>query len=116
MITLTPRTMSDRLRQAADRLGGITPRSEDMPVVAAVQLLLEETAAELGQPRLTPGEVEVLQQLAVGLSRAEIAGTLRVPVAVVNGRLRRAYAELGAGNRREAVAAAHRLGLLEADR
>jgi DNA-binding NarL/FixJ family response regulator len=62
---------------------------------------------------LDPGEVEVLQHLATGLSSHEVAGLVGVPVDTVRERLAAAIMKLGAHSRLEAMIIAIRRGLID---
>lgn len=61
---------------------------------------------------LSGREVNVLKQVAVGLSNKQIAGKLGISQKTVRNHLSRIFAKLGAGNRTEAVINAMRVGLL----
>jgi PAS domain S-box-containing protein len=65
-------------------------------------------------PRLTHRQREVLGLIASGLSTAEVARELTLSRETVRNHLRNAFRELRAHNRVDAIAAAHRLGLLAA--
>jgi PAS domain S-box-containing protein len=67
-----------------------------------------------GVPQLTARQHEVLSLIAAGLSTAETAQRLTLSTETVRNHLRGAYKELGVHTRVEAVAVAHRLGLLAA--
>ena len=60
---------------------------------------------------LSPRELDVLELLADGRTNREIAGTLFISQKTVSVHVSRILAKLGAGNRAEAAAIAHRLGL-----
>lgn len=66
-------------------------------------------------PALTSREVDVLRLMAAGRSNAGIAGDLFISVKTVSVHVSNILAKLGAANRAEAAAAAHRLRLLDAD-
>lgn len=75
--------------------------------------------AVLGLPRegpeaagLTTRQYEVLQLLGQGASTAEIASMLHLSTETVRNHIRHVFAALGAHSRLEAVAIAHREGLL----
>jgi PAS domain S-box-containing protein len=75
--------------------------------------------AVLGSPRpaarsarLTPRQNEVLQLLAQGASTGDIAAALHLSKETVRNHVRQILRELGAHSRLEAVARAHRQGLL----
>jgi DNA-binding NarL/FixJ family response regulator len=61
---------------------------------------------------LTPREAEVLALLAEGATNAEIAQTLVISTKTVDHHVSAVLGKLGVGSRREAGAAAARLGLL----
>lgn len=73
---------------------------------------VRETPILIRRPRLTPRQLEVLELLAEGLSTAEIASRLVVSPETVRNHVRHAFRELRAHSRVEAIATAHRLGLL----
>jgi len=73
----------------------------------------------LGRPRLGPEaaalttrQYEVLQLLGQGASTADIAAMLHLSTETVRNHVRHIFATLGAHSRLEAVAIAHREGLL----
>ena len=66
-------------------------------------------------PRLTEREHEVLDLLAEGLGNGAIAERLYVSESTVKAHVARIYEKVGAGNRAQALMAALRLGLLDAD-
>lgn len=61
---------------------------------------------------ISPRELEVLQQLAAGLSNKEIAAKLNVSPHTVKTHVARLYEKLGARRRTEAILKARELGLL----
>jgi DNA-binding CsgD family transcriptional regulator len=78
--------------------------------------------AVLGPPRegpevagLTTRQYEVLQLLGQGASTAEIAAMLHLSTETVRNHIRHIFRALGAHSRLEAVAIAHRKGLLAPD-
>jgi|SRR5579872_2014734 len=66
------------------------------------------------EPRLTARQLEILDLIASGLSTGQVAKELTLSKETVRNHLRNASRELGAHTRVEAIAAAHRLGLLAA--
>ena len=93
---LPPGPLHDRLRRACERvnaLGGPAPR----PVPPTT---------------LSPREIDVLSQIALGCSNAEAAVRLAVKPETVKAYLRSAMSKLAVHNRYQAVLAARKLGLL----
>jgi DNA-binding NarL/FixJ family response regulator len=66
-----------------------------------------------GEERLTPREVEVLEQLAQGLTNKQIARILGISEHTVKYHISAVYAKLGAMNRAEAVRIGARRGYLQ---
>lgn len=66
------------------------------------------------EPRLTPRQREILDLIAAGLSTAEVAKELTLSPETIRNHLRGVFTELNVHTRVEAIAAAHRLGLLAA--
>lgn len=66
-----------------------------------------------GEERLTPREVEVLEQLAQGLTNKQIALTLGISEHTVKYHISSIYAKLGVMNRAEAVRVGARRGYLQ---
>jgi DNA-binding NarL/FixJ family response regulator len=62
--------------------------------------------------QLTPREVEVLQQIAAGLTNQDIANTLIISVGTVKFYTSQIYGKLSVGNRTQAVVRGRELGLL----
>lgn len=87
--------LRDRLHHACDRLAGLTSPSEQT-----------RTA------RLTPRELDVLSQVALGCTNAEASNRLSLRPETVKAYLRSAMQKLDVHNRHEAVVAARRQGLL----
>jgi DNA-binding NarL/FixJ family response regulator len=65
-----------------------------------------------GRPLLSPREIDVLVQVAVGCSNSEIALRLSILPTTVKSYLKSAMRKLDAGNRVEAVCAARRLAII----
>jgi DNA-binding CsgD family transcriptional regulator len=86
------------------RSGFVTGRTARWP---AERLLAPRVAPD----RLTPREVQVLRQVAAGLTNKEIAAELAVAVSTVERHLVNLYTKIGARGRTDAVAYAIRHGL-----
>ncbi|NHZ91597.1 response regulator [Massilia sp. CCM 8733] len=71
-----------------------------------------ELANHLGQERLTPREVQVLQLIARGHSNKQVAGELALSEDTVKGHLRNIMDKLGANNRTHAVTIAIERGFI----
>ena len=78
------------------------PAAPDLPAASLVETISER-------------EIEVLALLADGLTYQEIAQTMFVSVNTVKSHLKSIYGKLGVHNRREAVARARVLHLLDAN-
>lgn len=92
---VTERSVQDRLHDICLRLGGdAAPKAAGRSV------------------RLSPREIDVLAQVAVGCSNAEVAQRLSLRVATVKAYLKTAMSKLDSHNRTEAVVTARRAGLL----
>ncbi|RZQ60175.1 GAF domain-containing protein [Amycolatopsis suaedae] len=90
-----PGPLHDRLRRACDRISALGgPPPDPAPVT------------------LSPREIDVLSQIALGCSNAEAATRLAVRPETVKAYLRSAMSKLAVHNRYRAVLAARRLGLL----
>jgi DNA-binding NarL/FixJ family response regulator len=99
--------LADAVRRAARGETVFAP-----PVVAALTARLRGPAG----PQLTGREVQVLQQVARGLSNAEVGRALHIGEATVKTHLLRAFDKLGVADRTAAVTAAYRAGLIDLDR
>jgi DNA-binding NarL/FixJ family response regulator len=62
---------------------------------------------------LTEREVEVLREVARGMSNAEVGRELHIGEATVKTHLLRAFEKLGVADRTAAVTAAYKAGLIE---
>jgi DNA-binding NarL/FixJ family response regulator len=97
-------TLADAIRRAARGETVLAP-----PVVARLASRLRTPAA----PALTEREVEVLREVARGMSNAEVGRELHIGEATVKTHLLRAFEKLGVADRTAAVTAAYRAGLIE---
>jgi PAS domain S-box-containing protein len=75
----------------------------------------EEAAPPKPHPHLTPRQNQVLQLLARGHSTAQIAQELHLSIDTVRNHVRRMLRTLGVHSRIEALAVAHREGLLRGE-
>lgn len=82
----------------------------ERPVAVYPDFRLNEKALE--ERRISPRELEVLQELAGGLSNREIAGKLFVSENTIKTHAASLYLKLDAARRAEAVEKARQLGLL----
>jgi DNA-binding NarL/FixJ family response regulator len=113
-----------------DRVAGLLIGADDYVVkpfdpdelVSRARVLLERRngsrvvpSPEPAVAELTNREREVLRLLARGRSQAEIAGELFISPKTVATHLQRTLAKLGVHSRAQAVAVAHRAGLLRGD-
>jgi DNA-binding NarL/FixJ family response regulator len=97
-------TLADAIRRAARGETVLAP-----PVVARLASRLRTPAA----PALTQREVEVLREVARGMSNAEVGRELHIGEATVKTHLLRAFEKLGVADRTAAVTAAYKAGLIE---
>ena len=98
--------LADAVRRAARGETVFAP-----PVVAALTARLRGPVG----PQLTGREVQVLQQVARGLSNADVGRALHIGEATVKTHLLRAFDKLGVADRTAAVTAAYRAGLVDLD-
>jgi LuxR family maltose regulon positive regulatory protein len=107
--------MAALLRQAAAR--GITPAYVTRLLSAFVQDPEPDAGSQAASPGLveplTEREIEVLDLLAAGHTNREIAQKLYLSVNTVKTHLKHIYGKLDVGNRRDATATGHRLGLID---
>ncbi|MDA3630679.1 LuxR C-terminal-related transcriptional regulator, partial [Saccharopolyspora sp. WRP15-2] len=87
--------LRDRLHHACDRLAGLTSKPEETPTA-----------------KLTPRELDVLSQVALGCTNAEAGKRLSLRPETVKAYLRSAMHKLEVHNRHEAVVVARRQGIL----
>jgi DNA-binding NarL/FixJ family response regulator len=97
-------TLADAIRRAARGETVLAP-----PVVARLASRLRTPAA----PALTEREVEVLREVARGMSNAEVGRELHIGEATVKTHRLRAFERLGVADRAAAVTAAYKAGLIE---
>lgn len=83
---------------------------KEVPVPASSTFVRNDT--QVAALRLTPRELEILEQIAGGKSTREIAATLFVSENTVKTHASRVYDKLGVSRRTQAVQEARRLGLL----
>lgn len=105
-------SLTQLVRAVRSRHTAVSPR-----VVARVGDRIHELASELRRgpitsDALTERELQVLRQLARGMSNKDIAHELGVWTHTVKTHLHNIYSKLGVASRREAVTHALRLGLL----
>jgi len=119
--------LSGKRAEALDRVGGlligaddyvVKPFEPDELVSRARALLRRATSSALVRSRgvpaatLTSREREVLELLAQGLDQDQIASALVISSKTVATHIQRTLAKLGVHSRAQAVAYAHRVGLL----
>jgi PAS domain S-box-containing protein len=75
----------------------------------------EDSTPPRPHPHLTPRQNEVLHLLAHGHSTVQIAGELHLSIDTVRNHIRRMLRALGVHSRIEALAVAHREGILRSD-
>ena len=122
--------LSGKRAEALDRVGGlligaddyvVKPFEPDELVSRARALLRRATSSplvrspDLPAATLTSREREVLELLAQGLDQDQIASALVISSKTVATHIQRTLAKLGVHSRAQAVAHAHREGLLHAD-
>ena len=98
----------------------VADRAESLARAARITLNVEQHERHVAKPKteaypndLTAREVEVMSLLAEGLTNKAIGGRLYVSPRTVGTHVSNLLAKLGLGNRGEAAAAFHRLGLAE---
>jgi DNA-binding NarL/FixJ family response regulator len=96
----------------AEQLGAAPLREELEALARRARFELGRTGtAAAGEFELTPRELEVLGLLALGRTNRDIAGELFISEKTASVHVSRILSKLGARNRAEAAAIAHRLGL-----
>ena len=105
-------------RQAAEHLRSEARRGRlDQAAVEAVLAATGEPATRtLAGVRLTPREIEILGEVALGGSMREIARTLSISPKTVDGHLQRIYPKIGVSTRSGATLYAMEHGLLPTQR
>jgi HD-GYP domain-containing protein (c-di-GMP phosphodiesterase class II) len=108
---LTPLEAGTHLRSEA-KAGRLDPAAVEAVLAAAGQPAVPSATGV----RLTPREVEILGQVALGGSMREIARTLSISPKTVDGHLQRIYPKIGVSTRSGATLYAMEHGLLPAQR
>jgi DNA-binding NarL/FixJ family response regulator len=119
MTANTERGFNEAAREAGAQ-GSVLKTGRSQELLSALRLVAAgATAFDARHPRRDPGraalsprEREVLRLVAAGSTNKEIAAALGVGDETVKTLLARTFAKLGVRRRAEAVAAAHREGLL----
>jgi DNA-binding NarL/FixJ family response regulator len=88
----------------------VAARETAMSAPVAESLLRVES--RLGEPLLSPREIDVLQALASGASTTEVASQLFISVKTVKNHLANIYEKMDARDRTQAVLQALRLGVI----
>ena len=96
------------------------PRQEILAAIRAVSQERPYTSSaiaakaidRMNRPTLTPRELDVLQQLAAGRSNKDIARRLSISEGTAKGHVKSILTKLDAMSRTEAVAVAHKRGLV----
>ncbi|WP_026928788.1 helix-turn-helix transcriptional regulator [Glycomyces tenuis] len=107
--------------EAGERLAAAKDTAERLgakPLLDRVSALSARARLDIASPAagpLTPRELDVLRQVAKGLTNRQIGSELYISEKTVSVHLSRAMSKLGAANRAEAVNAAHLRGYLAAD-
>ncbi|HVY24865.1 MAG TPA: response regulator transcription factor [Steroidobacteraceae bacterium] len=91
-------------------LSAIRAVSEDRPYTSSS--VAAKALQRMARPSLTPRELDVLQQLAAGFSNKEIARRLQITEGTAKTHVKAILTKLDAISRTEAVAVAHRRGLV----
>ena len=100
------------LRDEIERLARRARIELTLPESDAAQDAAPTPAAGAEELGLTPRELEVLERLALGETNRQIAGALFISARTAAVHVSRILSKLGASNRSEAAAIAHRLGLV----
>ena len=120
-LDLTPGAVESGKRRIFHQLG---VAGQNQAVARAAALGLVETAEQTGCPpvpterrcpELTPRETDILRSIASGHTVRQTARLLDIAEKTVENTQARLFLKLGARNRAGSIAAAHVLGLLDAD-
>jgi DNA-binding CsgD family transcriptional regulator len=84
-------------------------------VTRAIRAEVDDPGREVGAMSLSRREIEVLEAIAGGASRAQAGRGLHLSVNTIKTYLRTAYRKLGATSREEALAEARLRGILPAE-
>jgi DNA-binding CsgD family transcriptional regulator len=110
-----PSRERQEVREAAAELRELSRVVQDPELLAridAIGRLLLPAPTELVAPRLSPREVDMVTQLALGRRNSQIAEALGLTEATVKAYVSSAMRKLDASSRFEAVAAARRAGIV----
>lgn len=99
-------------RSALQELADAVPEASDLLAIRKQLPVPDIYPDSIELIRLTKRESEVLDQLATGLSRAEIARTTFLSENTIKQQMRSLYAKLGVASRADAVTRAREAGLL----
>jgi len=91
-------------------LAAIRAVSEERPYTSSA--IAAKAIHRMGRPTLTPRELDVLRQLAQGRSNKDIARRLSITEGTAKGHVKSILTKLDAMSRTEAVAVAHKRGLV----
>jgi two-component system, NarL family, response regulator len=91
-------------------LAAIRAVSEERPYTSSA--IAAKAIDRMKRPTLTPRELDVLQQLAAGRSNKDIARRLSISEGTAKGHVKSILTKLDAMSRTEAVAVAHKRGLV----
>lgn len=118
IVILTGFLVPQVLREA-DSIENVSVLSKDTPITELVTTLRRvlagetvETVLPLGEVRLSPGELQVLEMLNEGLSASDIAVELHLSLHTIRARIKNCLRKLQVNSQLEATALATRLGLL----
>lgn len=108
--------MVDKVRTAHAELIGLANTTQDDGLAQSLREIanqLQRTRrTQPNTPELTPREVEVLAQVGMGCTYAEVAGRLALQPVTVKGYMSNVLAKLQVTNRHEAVVVARQCGII----